>query len=378
MGWMARHLRSALRLAGTGRWPRLEMALKAALAALIAWQLAHWLPLAVAEQYPYYAPLGAVVAAYPSVRASASESVHSVAAIIAGAALALLAEWILPNEGVLVPLVVGVGVLIAGLPIFGSARSWVPIAALFVLVIGAQDPLSYAAAYAGLTLLGAAVAVVINLLFPTVPLVQSSWAMTSLASILADQLDDLAAGLRSDDPPSAEQWRERLRAIDPVLQSVRTSGADVHQSLRVNARARRERGNIERQRSEAIVLDSVATRTADLTDMLIDVHVAGQTHADIEDRLKEPIARALCTAADAVRPLGEESAPRAPEVGMLRQEVRNLSQAVAALEMPDALSREMAGAVVTALRRLLGALASGLEDEDERAREEEEAVRPAS
>ena len=372
------HPRHLARLVTTGRWPRLEMAIKAALAALIAWQVALWLPFAPAEEYPYYAPLGAVVASYTSVRTSFTESVSSVLAILTGAALALTASEVVPADVVLVPLVVGVGVLLAGLPFFGGQSSWVPIAALFVLVIGDEDPFTYVRAYAGLTLLGAALAVAITTLLPTVPLAQSGRALSRLAATLADQLDDLADGLRSDEPPSAAQWRERSLAIDPVLASVRSSGSDVRQSLKVNARARRERGTIERQRGEAIVLDSVATRTADLTAMLIDVHVAGRTYAEVEEKLREPIARALCAAADAVRPLGEEAAPRAPEVGVLRQEVRDLSQEVAAEQMPDNLSREMAGAVVTAVRRLLGALASGLEDEHERRSEDEEAVRPST
>jgi len=46
--------------------------------------------------------------------------------------------------------------------------------------------------------------------------------------------------------------------------------------------------------------------------------------------------------------------------------------------MPGRRGREMAGAVTTALRRLLGALSSGVEDERERRRDEDEDVTPAS
>ncbi|WP_298803434.1 hypothetical protein [uncultured Pseudokineococcus sp.] len=373
-----RHPRDLRRLLTTGRWPRGEMALKAAVAALLAWQVALWLPFAPAEQYPYYAPLGAVVAAYPSVRSSTVESLYSVAAIIAGAALAVIIEALIPAQVLLVPAVVGVGIVVAGLPVFGSARSWVPIVALFTLVIGATEPLTYALAYTGLTLLGATLAVLLNLLLPTVPLAQSSWAIAQLATTLADQLDDLADGLESDDPPTSSQWRDRARSIDPVLQSVRASGLDVRRSLRANARARRERGVVDRQRSEALVLESVATRTADLTDLLIDVHAEGETGLDVEDEVREPTARALRAAAAAVRPLGEEPAPRAAEVGLLRQRVRELSEAVAEVEVPDRRAREATGAVVTALRRLLGGLASGLEDQAERDAEAQEAVTPTS
>jgi len=372
------HPRDLARLVSTGRWPRLEMAVKSAIAALIAWQLALWLPVAPAEEYPYYAPLGALVASYTNVRTSITSSVSSVLAILTGAALALVVSELVPPDALLVPLVVGVGVLLAGLPVFGSQSSWVPIAALFVLVIGEEDPFLYVRAYAGLTLLGAVVAVLITSLLPTIPLAQSSRAMEQLASTLADQLDELADGLLADEPPSSSQWRERSRSIEPVLASVRSSGSDVRRSLSVNLRARRERGTVERQRSAALLLESVATRTADITDLVLDIRAVGESGVDVEAPLRAPSAHALRAAAAAVRPLWRESAPRAPEVGLLRQRVRDLSAAAARQEMPDSRGREMAGAVITALRRLLGALSSGLEEARDRRQDEDDAVTPVA
>ncbi|WP_432548391.1 aromatic acid exporter family protein [Kineococcus sp. SYSU DK004] len=374
----ARHPKDLIRLATTGRWPRLEMALKAAAAALIAWQVALWLPFAPAEQYPYYAPLGAVIAAYTNVRSSVTSSVGAVLAVLAGAGLAVAAGELITADLVLVPLVVGIGVLLAGLRIFDGQSNWVPIAALFVLVVGAQDPGTYILAYAGLTLLGAAVAVLLNLVLPTVPIAQSSRAMRHLAATLADQLDDLAGGLSLEEPPSSPAWQERLQSIEPVLASVRSTKSQTSSSLSANARARREHGVVERQRNAAVVLETVATRTADLSDLILDVRAVGETGVDVEAPLRAPTARALRAAAAAVRPLGHEDSPRAPEVGLLRQRLRELSEAAAAQDMPDYRGREMAGAVTTGLRRLLGALATGLEEEQERRRVEQDAVPPTS
>ncbi|MEJ5945548.1 FUSC family protein [Pseudokineococcus basanitobsidens] len=377
-GETLRRPRHVARELGIGRFPRLEMAVKAALAATIAWQVAQLLPVPAAEQYPYYAPLGAVVAAYPSVRSSVGESVRSVLGVIAGAVLALGAEALLPAQGVLVPVVVGVGVLVAGFRVFGDQRSWVPIAALFVLVVGTQDPLVYVTAYSGLTLLGAAVSVLLTMLLPTVPLSQSTRAMVRLATTLADQLDDLADGLTSADPPTSSQWRARSQAIDPVLASVRASGLDVRRSLRANARAHRERGVVDRQRGEALVLDAVATRTSDLTDLLLDVHVPGRTELDLAEPLREPTARALRAAAAVVRPLAQESRPRPDEVTTMRHAVQHLSQVLAEQDLPGARSREAAGAVVTGLRRLLGALVGASEDQRRREQEDADALRPST
>ncbi len=370
----ARNPRRVARLAVIGRWPRVEMALKAALSAAIAWQIASVLPLDAAETYPYYAPLGAVVATYPSIQGSVAESLRSVLGIIAGAVLALTADALVPAGAVLVPVVVGVGVLVAGLRVFGDQRSWVPMAALFVLVIGAQDPITYVTAYSALTLMGAAVAVVVAMLLPTVPLAQSTRAIARLATTLADQLRDLADGVEADEPPPVAQWRERARSLEPVLATVRASSTDVRRSLRANARASRERGVVDRQRGEALVLDAVATRTSDLTDLLLDTGVVGGEHVAVVEPLRAPTAEALRACATAVRPLAQVDRPRGEDVDEVRAAVRRLSDAVAAAEVPTALQREGAGAVVTALRRLLGALVGALEDA-ERREDDAEALR---
>lgn len=358
--------RRVARLAVIGRWPRVEMALKAALAAAIAWQLAVWLPLDAAEAYPYYAPLGAVVATHPTVQTSVGQSLRSVLGIIAGAALALAAEALVPVGSLLVPVVVGVGVLVAGLSVFGDQRSWVPMAALFVLIIGAQDPWTFVTAYSALTLLGAAVAVVVTMLLPTVPLAQSTRAIARLATTLADQLQDLSDGVVADEPPPVAQWRERSRSLEPVLASVRASSTDVRRSLRANARASRERGVVDRQRGEALVLDAVAVRTSDLTDLLLDTGVVGGEHVAVVEPLRAPVAEALRACADAVRPLAAVDRPKEEDVDAVRAAVQRLSSVVAATEVPTALQREGAGAVVTALRRILGALVGALEDADRR------------
>ena len=67
------------------------LAVKAALAAALAWHVAGLLPLAPAEQYPYYAPLGAVIATSTTLSGSVRGSVQSVAAIALGAAVVVFA-----------------------------------------------------------------------------------------------------------------------------------------------------------------------------------------------------------------------------------------------------------------------------------------------
>jgi hypothetical protein len=61
-------------------------------------------------------------------------------------------------------LLLGAG--LGALPGLGEQRSWVPIVALVVLVVGGSRPVDYAAAYVGLTALGALCGVAVNLALP--------------------------------------------------------------------------------------------------------------------------------------------------------------------------------------------------------------------
>ena len=112
-------------------------------------------------------------------------------------------------------------------------------AAVFVLIVGASASIDYVLAYTGLILLGGLIAVIVNALLPEVPLAPSGSALERFVTVIAGQLDELADGLRRNEPLSAQEWRKRLRSIEPVRASVRSSGQQVQTSLRGNVRTRR-------------------------------------------------------------------------------------------------------------------------------------------
>ncbi|MDD9206493.1 FUSC family protein, partial [Georgenia sp. 10Sc9-8] len=87
MGWLRRTW---------SRHPRMAMAVRAALAAAIAWFVARNLP-DPAGDYPYYAPMGAVIATSTTLASSVREALRSVAAITLGGIVATLAHF-LGNE----------------------------------------------------------------------------------------------------------------------------------------------------------------------------------------------------------------------------------------------------------------------------------------
>jgi uncharacterized membrane protein YgaE (UPF0421/DUF939 family) len=340
------------------------LAARTALAATLAWVIALALPGSIPDTYPYFAPLGAVVGSYSTVRSSVRNSARAVAAILCGALLSLVAAEVLGRDLLVVPVVVFCATLLAGWRFFADQGSWVLTVGLFVLVVGVQHPVQYALGYTTLTLLGGCVAVAVNTALPSLPLAQSRRAVHTLSTTLADQLDDLAEGLRRDDPPGPREWADRLRSVAPVRESLRRSREETEESLAGNVRARRHVEDVRRQHVTGVSLENLAGRVEELTELLVEALTPREDEVALPRSLRGPTSEVLTALARVVREDGDRSA--------LREELQRLSAAEAAAQFPGDRDRQTAGAVVTALRRCLGALAEHTPDGSQ----DEEAVVP--
>ncbi|MEZ0491091.1 aromatic acid exporter family protein [Kineococcus sp. TBRC 1896] len=334
------------------RRPRVGLALRTALAATLAWIIALALPGAIPGTYPYFAPLGAVVGSYSTVRSSVRNSARAVAAIVCGALLAVATAELLGRDLVVIPVVVFLATLLAGWRLFADQGSWVLTVGLFVLVVGVEHPVQYAVGYTTLTLLGGCVAVAVNTLLPSFPLAQSRDALSALSTTLADQLDDLAEGLRRDEPPGPHEWAERLSSVAPVRESLRRSREETEESLAGNLRARRYVESVREQHVRGVALGNVAVRVEELTELLVEALTPREDEVALPTGLRGPTAETLTALAGLLR---EEDGTDADRVA-LREALRRLSGAEAAARFTTDRDRQAAGAVVTALRRCLGAL----------------------
>ena len=134
---MLTHARSGARRAQQAWWrhPRVGLALKTAVAAVLAWLCVQ--PLGgFVDDYPYYAPLGAVIAMSTSIASSVRSSAQAVGAILVGAGLALVVRSVPLPQPVALGVVIAIGMVLAGLRLLGPMGGLVPIASLFVLVVG--------------------------------------------------------------------------------------------------------------------------------------------------------------------------------------------------------------------------------------------------
>lgn len=289
--------RGVLRLAATH--PRSTLAVKAAVASVIAWIAVRPID-GVVDDYPYYAPLGAVIAVSTTVTSSAREAVRAVLAIALGASLALGVDFWLGQGLLTLGLVVALGTLLAGWRRLGGMASWVPVAALFVLILGNADDGAFALAYAGLTGFGALVGVAVNMLFPPLPLNTADQTLQKLRDTMADQFDELSEALRNEKPLSVEDWETRRRTVESVSAETQESIREAADAQRANWRARRWQEQAKRQYDAALILEQLPFIVEDVGAILVH-ETSGAEALPWSDPLRPRIAATLECAAEFLR-----------------------------------------------------------------------------
>lgn len=346
------------------RHARVQLALKGAFAAALAWFVADRLMPAEIASYAYYAPLGAVIAIHPSVRQSVTEAGRNVAGIVMGAIIAVLIEAVLGVSVLTVALVVAVGILLGGMRWLGSQGGWVPTAALFTLVVGSYDQQDYVLAYAGLTLMGAVLAVGVNMILPALPLLRSARSLEDLRDTLAGELDALA-DYYSPPVDGAERTERSSRGhLDHLLGEMRSAVRESGEAVDANRRARGQRETLRGLHRQAQSLEQLGFLVQDL-GLLLDDHDSGGGLLGSTGQARLPAAKALRALADAVRAV---AAGRSDHdlTAAAAAAVDHLASTLRADKPPDVASHPdllVTGTMVTTLRRSLTVIYRGDEDD---------------
>jgi hypothetical protein len=336
------------------RHPRWSLAFKAAVSAAIAWAIAYNLPDPWSD-YAYYGPLGAVVASGTTVVRSAATSAGAVGAIVAGALLGRLTDTVVPPGGLAIAVAVGLGTLFAGWRRWSGSGDWVVNSALFVLVLGSNDVLGFTGIYPVLVAMGALVATGVNLLAPPLLVAPSSAQLDRLRDVLAEQLDDLADGLRGEELPDEDEWRSRWREVVPVLRRATVAVDQSRESSRANLRARRHADALDRVTLRASSLQVAAEMVDDMARHVMRWERAGRDDVAFGPAVRPAVADAFERTARALRAEPEESQGAADDVraaaGAVRAAVREARQA-------DDGDYFAAGTVVLALERTARAISA--------------------
>jgi len=351
------------------REPWVQRGVRAALAAALAWQVAVLLPPPLSD-YAYYAPLGAVIAVHPTVADSAAAAWRTVVAILLGFGLAVAVhELTTPLPGALtIALIVALAVGIEQWPVLKEHASWVSFAAVLMLTVGTANPARYAVSYAGLTLLGAAIGVLVTtLLFPPMQLTTAVRRIATTRGLLTRHLHDIAGGLRNGAVPTPDEWQHRGRELEVALDRMRAAEGLVERARRANPRARRWGGTAASIREQSRALDRVAVLVDDLTMLVVEF----QPHRRGLDRIDGGTGWVLADALDSLARVVRTPYPAADENGNDRREsaigaaetaLQRLTTLLRTSDVADDEGFFALGAVTVGMHRSLETLRSGVSD----------------
>lgn len=284
---------------------RLVLAAKTAVAAGLAWFAAQLMPEPIA-QYPYYAPLGALVSMYPTVAASLRNGFQSLLGLAMGIAVAMVVASFTETTAFAVAVVIGFGVLVGGLPRMGTARDWVPLAALFVLVAGGGRREDFSLAYLAQMGVGVAIGFAVNwLVFPPLRYQAITPAFKRLRHTLGDQLDDLALALNESSPSSHQDWASREGLLAETASQVRRVVEAAEESARVNPRRWRHRRDLMVDLADLRAVERSTFQVQDITDLLSGLIGEDDESSGIPAGVAPGLAEALSATADVLRAWGE-------------------------------------------------------------------------
>ncbi|WP_126688288.1 hypothetical protein [Nocardioides ferulae] len=335
--------------------PRVTLAAKTAIAAGIAWiavrQAGGWL-----ADYPYYAPLGAVVAVTNTVARSLREGGQAVTAILLGASLAFSVRLLDLPVVVSLAVVVGAGTLLAGLPFLRSMGSWVPVSGLFVLLVGGSDPVHYPLAYLGLTALGGAIGLAVNLLFPPLPLLRTERTEQRMRSLLAEQLDALADGLLCEEELTDADWARRRRDLLPGVRKLEEVIGELSESRHGNWRVQRWQDETDQHHAQARALQQLSLLVEDVSSLVTARGHLLRTCGEGGPSLQEPAGHALQETAALLRSLDGPTAEPEPLLAA-DSAVQRLATAIREQDAGSRRDGFAAASIVTSIRRALASLA---------------------
>ena len=229
-------------------------------------------------------------------------------------------------------------------------------AAAFVLVLGRGQDAEYIGAYAGLLVLGAAIATAVNLVLPPLYLLPSELALDRLRDSLVEELDDLAAWLEDEGPLEPDEWERRRERLHPTIEAARSAVARTREASRGNPRARRHGDRTRSQAHRAEVLGTSAGVLDEIVRLLVAWERTGRDDVALGPRLRPDVAAALRSFAAALRAPAPDGAGAVDggtdgAVAEFRQAVDRLRAAVRAVRVRSESDHLVAGALVVVLSR---------------------------
>ncbi|MFJ8728941.1 aromatic acid exporter family protein [Streptomyces bauhiniae] len=340
-------------------------ALKAALAAWVAWAVAGWW---LQAPVAFVAPWVAVVLVESTVHRSLTHGLQQLAAIAAGTIVATAVGLLLPHTEAAMAVVLPLVLLLGQWHRLGSQGIYAATGALFTLTAGPVSVVT-SAARLGEALFGAVVGLAVNALIrPPVYLRDARALLQEAADEAHDILQEVAEGLTDGrlDAAEASGWHDRAVRLYPLVEQARAAVGWNRESLRINLRHRRKavppagRGYDD----AATVLEYAAVHTAGVTRTVLETVSDEDEAARLEPSLARHYARYLSLTAHALRLYSNSRFGPARDDGLreavhdMRATLRTLRRDLVRTATDDPDGVAVYGALLTQAHRLAGQLVS--------------------
>ncbi len=290
---------------------------------------------------PLLAPLTALLVVQLTPVSILVSGLDRVVSVVAGVGLAVAFSSAVGLTWWGLGLLIGLSLVVGQVLRLGENLLEVPISAMLVLGVGAASARAAAGERIGETLVGAAVGVLSNLLFPPrVVVPDAAGAIAGGGERLAELLEEAADELASDRAEGAAladragDWLGLARSLTYDMPRVGRALLDAEESRRVNVRAfgTPDAGPGLRQGLEALEHSSVAVRSMFATIEAVARRLAADDRG-VDASLRGALAVVLRELADAVRGFGrlvrEEADLTAgePDVDAVRAALEGLHEA---------------------------------------------------
>lgn len=253
----------------TGEQDSWLQVLKVAVAIVISWAASRLL---LGMELPIFAAIAALLVVAPSVNQSLGKGIGRSVGVTGGVLLAWFATLVLPTTGLVVLSVTLVGVVLARLlRLAPMAANQLPISAMVLLALGAGTGPLFGFERVVETIIGAVVALVINLVVVApVHHEPAERSMRELAHAVADAFERIARALTDADAERGEAMLAEARGLRERIKRTRAAMDALEESTRLNPRARRLSDRIERDERLLLTLTVLVNRAIGMSRTIVD------------------------------------------------------------------------------------------------------------
>jgi hypothetical protein len=321
------------------------------------------------DTVPVIAALTALLVVEVTLFDIVTSGVQRVVSVVVGVLLAVGFSSLVGISWWSLGILIAVSILVGQLLRLGPHLVEVPISAMLVLAVGGEETVASDRIIE--TLIGAAVGVAVNIVFP--PRIRADTAARAvgnfadeIASLLQTAADELIDGIT---PEEADHWLEEGRRLSRHVPRIDRAIAQAEQSRRLNPRALAQRDTtaVLRGGLESLEHTSVAVRSM-FRSIADGVRAHPQSNGDTAEAVRLAFATLLGELADAVRSYGhlvraevaDTTAPAESAASIALDSLREARARVIELRLvehqEDLATWELNDALLEAVERVLAEL----------------------